>query len=103
MVTTPELGLQDARDEDQFLTAVQQGRIFISHNYAHFILLHHAWIRWSRAYPALPPHPGIIVAAQGPAWPAARLALTIHLLVEAGHPQPNDLWRLRRNGTWLRE
>ena len=48
-ITTRDLGLESASDEEQLLLAAQQGWIFVSHNEADFVLLDAAWQLWTAA------------------------------------------------------
>lgn len=60
-----DLGLEQADDNTQLLTAVRSARLLVTHNRRDFILLHEAWRRWPPALGlVLPPHPGILVLDQ---------------------------------------
>lgn len=49
-VTTRDRLLTRASDPVQLLTAAQDNAIFVTHNRTDFVLLHNAWLEWSRAW-----------------------------------------------------
>jgi len=64
-VTARDLGLEEASDDEQLLTAAQHDRIFVTHNESDFILLHDAWQRWSATWGVPAQHAGILIIPQG--------------------------------------
>jgi hypothetical protein len=65
VLATREPGGERWTDDALILFAVQQRRVFLTHNRSDFRLLHDAWVTWSAAFGmALPPHPGILVLDQ---------------------------------------
>jgi hypothetical protein len=57
--TVDDSELREAKDHEQLLHAFQSDRLFVTHNSKDFVLLHHAWTRWSAAWNVNPPrmHP----------------------------------------------
>jgi predicted nuclease of predicted toxin-antitoxin system len=50
VVTTAEVGLLEASDEEQLVYAVSQQRALVTHNIKHFPGVHAAWIEASRVH-----------------------------------------------------
>jgi hypothetical protein len=55
IVTTPDVGLLEASDEEQLVYAASQHRALVTHNIAHFPSMHVAWVEAGRE------HWGVIV------------------------------------------
>ena len=99
-LTARDAGLEQAGDDEQLLTAAQQGRILLIHNRRHYALLHDAWRRWPAAWRvAAPPHAGILVLDSGD---EAALAAAVDTLLTATPPVPltNTLYWWRSPGGW---
>ena len=103
VVTARELGLEDAADDVHLLAAIQDGRIFVTHNRADFVLLHYAWRRWTRVWRLTQPHSGILVVPQPPHLPPAEVANELNH-IQAGVSLVDELyeyeWQTRR--AWVR-
>lgn len=70
--TVDTLGLAAAKDNELLLRAAQDQRIFITHNWKDFLLLHSAWQEWSAAWGVSPQHAGILVIPMPPRWDSER-------------------------------
>ena len=104
VVTTRQLGLTRAGDEEQLLTAAQQQRVFVTHSGDDFLLLHRAWRLCSRSCLPTPPpeHAGILVIPQAPRLGHHVAARALDGLVKAGVPLANELYRWRHGSSWTR-
>lgn len=100
-VTTEELGLRRATDDQQLLVASQQGRVMVTHNRKDFVLLHDAWRRWAAAWGFLtaPAHPGILVLDHRP---ESELAAAVSAFLAAISPVPTTtaLYWWRHTSGW---
>lgn len=47
--TAREIGLAAVRDDEHLPRSASERRTLVTHNAGDFILLHDAWLRWSRA------------------------------------------------------
>jgi hypothetical protein len=61
VVTVRELGTTRQGDEQHVLAAMQQGRLLVSLNRNHYMLLHLAWQAWSQAWGSPSRHRGILL------------------------------------------
>ena len=101
-VTFRGIRQQEARDDDQLLTAAQRLWILVTHNWKHFPLLHDAWRNWGRAWrvdPA-PRHRGILIL------PHAAPALSVQRLndlLRSNQPLDNELYRWFPSRGWVRQ
>jgi hypothetical protein len=101
-----------ATDDVQFLEAVRRRRVLVTSNREDFLLLHHAWTHWTRAWAAdrapvdaegarrralrpdpgssvwTAPHPGVLVVPNNPQWRAPRLAALLDGFFRAVPPLP---------------
>lgn len=64
-VYAADIGMSEYKDEEHLLTASLTARILVTHNAADFVLLHDAWMRWSRKWRVHRPHSGILVLPNG--------------------------------------
>lgn len=104
VLTTREHGQSRATDDQQLLTATELGRILVSHNARDFILVHHAWRLWPRAFGvAWSQHPGIVVLPQPPTLSVDRAAIELDKFVRSGRRIGNALYHYRVTGGWRRE
>jgi hypothetical protein len=98
-VTARGLGLEEASDDEQLLTAAQHNRIFITHNESDFILLYDAWQRWASAWGVPAAHAGILIVPQGRRygidWDARQISQEVLLCHRICSPLSNAL--LQRN------
>jgi hypothetical protein len=101
--TAQELGLAQATDDEQLLTAAQQGRIFLTHNRKDYVLLNDAWSRWPRAWgvPA-PAHAGILVLDHRPE-PELATAVDAFLTTTPAVPLASALYWWRYRAGWHRQ
>ena len=99
-VTAKDRLLTRASDPVQLLTAAQDNAIFVTHNRTDFVLLHNAWLEWSRAWGVAQNHAGILVMEQVE---FEILAEAIKELLDRQTSFPNELhgWRRRRGWTRL--
>jgi len=96
-----EMGLAQATDDSQLLTAAQQGQIFLTHNRKDYVLLNDAWSRWPRAWGvSAPQHAGILVLDQRP---ELELATAVEALLTTMPPAQlaNALYWWRYRVGWL--
>ncbi len=100
IVTTGDLRLDRAEDSVQLLTAAEQGRPFITHNWRDFKLLHYAWRDWSAAWSVVRSHPGILVIPQRPHWSDTRAADEVTRFLGLGQPLENTLYRWQPASDW---
>jgi hypothetical protein len=62
VLVTRDIGGARWTDDTLLLSAVRNGRIFLTHNRGDFRMLHDAWVTWPAAFGlAFPPHPGVLV------------------------------------------
>ena len=101
MVTTEELGLDAATDDVHLLAAAQAGRILLTHNKKDFLLLHHAWRGWTRAWGIDPSHAGIVVPLQD--WLPEREIEEIDASLRSAEAFTNEFVAWERDArTWVR-
>jgi predicted nuclease of predicted toxin-antitoxin system len=60
--TAQDEGRKSAGDDEQFLYAVRQAWVLVTHNRDDFRLLHDAWLRWG----CQPTHAGILTMSHAP-------------------------------------
>lgn len=96
--TTRELRTETASDAEHLALAYQNGWIFVTHNIAHFALLHDAWLRWSELWGVTVSHPGILALATGPS--PEHLAALIAERVNAVPAMEGQLWIWRSDHGW---
>lgn len=99
-VTTRSLHRGHTRDEQQLLFAAQQGWIVVTHNAKDFILLHDAWQLWANAWQVPAQHAGIMIPPHGSTWPATKIALELHRLLQIGQMITNQLFEWYQT-TWV--
>jgi hypothetical protein len=99
---TTDLGLQQASDDVQLLTAAERGWLFITHNRNDFTLLRRAWRRWSSAWGVepRPRHHGILILPQGVAHPD--VAREVHRFLRRRLPLANELYDWNPPNDWVR-
>jgi hypothetical protein len=95
--TTRALGVSAAGDQMHLRTAAEQGRILVTHNKGHFLLLHAAWIDWSMPYA----HAGILIMKQQKLL-APQMALAIDRFIKSGQPLANQAYEWTVSGRWIR-
>ena len=111
-MTTRDLQFRRATDDEQLLVAAEATRVFVTHNERHFVLLHDAWQRWSKAWDVERKHGGIIIVPQGHKyglhWSSEVISREILTIVSRGQPLSNELvlrkaagWLRRGQGQWL--
>ena len=92
-----DAGIARAPDDEVLLAAVDRGHILITCNSKDFILLHHAWLHWPRAWgiQTAPPHTGILTLPQLRRTEYDQVAGAIDQLVAGRSYLPNELhaWR----------
>jgi hypothetical protein len=108
VVTLRELGLDRADDDEVLLRAATDERTLLTGNIGDFVLLHRAWLRWSRLWGVSAGHAGIVIVPQDQGWDDTRIVGEIELVIgspdarEPAHPLRNALWRWRPSGGWHR-
>jgi hypothetical protein len=104
-MTVGALGLAMARDNQLLLRAAQDHRIFITHNWKDFRLLHDAWREWSAAWGVTGTHAGILVIPTRPVWDPPRAADEIDQFVtaiqNASRSLANHLYRWEPTRNWV--
>jgi hypothetical protein len=65
ITTAQELGLAQAMDGQQLLTAARRGWLLVTHDKTHYEVLHDAWFRWGEAWGAPQSHSGIVILPHG--------------------------------------
>jgi hypothetical protein len=101
-VTSDELGLGDAIDSYQVLTAAHNGWVLMSHNRKDFRLLHNAWLLWRDAWgvSASVAHGGILIL------PHDRASDTVQRLDLFATSRPGSLadqiYEYRTSRGWVR-
>ncbi len=110
VMTTNEAGLLDADDDIHLLAAADADRILVTHNGRDFRLLHHAWVRWARAWGVSRAHAGILIIPQPPYWKFRMAVGAIVVFMNniddevGGAPLANELYEyLRDDQEWQRE
>ena len=104
--TTEALGLDQASDGRQLLTAAEHGWILLTHNGTDFIVLHDAWRFWTARWGIALDHAGVIVlprSVHGRTWVAAYAAEQVNELVRSGQFAAGALFTWSRvDGLWGR-
>jgi hypothetical protein len=88
-LSTRRAGNARAWDDEQLLFTSREERIFVTHNYRDYELLHSAWLRWSVAWGVAQQHPGILVIPQPPELSPLQAAHELSNFVSAGRPVRN--------------
>jgi hypothetical protein len=65
ITTANELGLAEAMDGMQLLTAARRGWLLVTHDQTHYHVLHDAWFRWGAAWGVPRSHGGIVILPHG--------------------------------------
>ena len=101
-LTTTEAGNKGYKDPRQLAFASREGRVLIAANRFDFIMLHEAWLRWSRDWEAesLAVHAGILIVPSGSGKLAERLADEVDRLLSSGIDVRNRLFRWRADAGW---
>lgn len=90
-------------DYDVLRIAARERRILVTHNAKHFVLLHHAWLRWSHDWGVSPVHSGILVPYQGLALSPGEIVFHLDELLASGWTLTNELYLYTGpDGGWLR-
>lgn len=100
VVTTPEVGMDDAGDERQLLLAAARGWVFITHNIKDYYLVHDAWLLWSDAWGVSPVHAGILIIPDAPA--GLPMLREIDAFLAQGLPLRNELYEWKLDGGFRR-
>jgi len=87
------IGLRAGSDAEQLLRAAEEGWILISHNREDYMLLHEAWLRWSRSWGVTAAHAGILVIPQPRDFPPDQATRELSRFVGSGRPLANELYR----------
>jgi len=96
-------GQARATDPQQLLTSVALNRILVTHNARDFLLIHHAWRLWPRAYDvSWPHHSGILAIPQPPRLAIERAGEDIDRIGQAGQSLADELYRWVGPGQWTR-
>ena len=85
-LTTTEAGNKGFKDPRQLAFAARSGRVLITANRFDFVMLHEAWLRWSKEWDAeaRAVHPGILVVPSGSGRLAEQLADEVDRLLSTG-------------------
>lgn len=73
-----------ADDPSQLLVAGRLGRALVTNNTSDYLLLHHAWLRWTAEWRPnpMPRHAGIILMHTAPGFDYVRTAQVLAVLAE---------------------
>lgn len=96
VVHSQEIGMKYEPDDAQLFVAAQDNRVLVTKNRDDFVLLHHAWQRWSAGWGVNPAHAGILIIAADWSYPDA--AQGIHDFVQRRDFAANQLFEWR--GQW---
>ena len=99
VATTRDIGQEDARDDEQLMTASVNGWVLVSHNRQDFIDLHFAWLHWSRVWSVPAVHAGIVIIPQQ-VWTLRRAAEVVDRFLARHHDLRNTLHICDREGHW---
>jgi hypothetical protein len=97
---TDDLGLTQASDGRQLLTAAEHDWVLVTHNRRDFIVLHDAWRCWTAAWRVQLDHAGIVVvprSVRGETWLPVTIAQRLNELVGSDEFSAGQLF------TWSRE
>jgi len=94
--TAYEVGLAAADDDVHLFHAAQERRMLLTHNAADFLLLHKAWLRWSRGWGYFALHGGIIACPQAPLWRPPDATDQVLLLLGRAGRMENQFWAYDR-------
>lgn len=104
-VTARDLGREGSTDDEHLFIASKDDRIFLTHGESDFILLHHAWQRWSEGWGVATHHGGILIAPQGRRyginWDAEEIAQAVIACIRQCSPVAERLFR-RKEAGWER-
>jgi len=96
VVHSQEIGMKYEPDDAQLFVAAQDNRVLVTKNRDDFVLLHHAWQRWSAGWGVNPAHAGILIIAAD--WPYPDAAQGMHDFVQRRDFAANQLFEWR--GQW---
>jgi len=91
--------MERAGDDAHLFLASQSGWTLITHNAKDFILLHEAWLRWSKGWEVSAQHSGILILIP-PISPVAA-AQEIERLIQRDVPLVNQVYIWRRSTGWI--
>lgn len=97
VTTAQQLGLEQATEAKQFLTAVERGWVMVTHNESHYEELHDAWHRWSHAWGVPRGHYGVVIL---PAKPIAFVEPLLLGLLRQETDFANKLFHWRFSTGW---
>lgn len=95
-----EQGLERASDAAHLLHAATQHRVLLTHNERDFLLLHQAWMLWSRSWKIAPSHAGVIALPQQERWSPRRALDEIEMILTATQSIVNEFWRWKASRGW---
>jgi hypothetical protein len=101
-VTARQLGLHQAADAVQLLTAAEHGWILVTHNMRDYVMLHEAWLRWTSAWQVTAKHAGILSIPQSPLLALDRAVDELCAFITSGQSLPNEMYRLPPADAWHR-
>ena len=97
LVTVREPGTTRDGDERHVLAAAQAGRVLVSLNRKHYLLLHLAWQAWSSAWGTTSQHSGMLLLPH--AAPAETVKRIINLL-STDQPMAGCCYECDIHGRW---
>jgi hypothetical protein len=100
VVTTRDMGQDEATDDRQLLTAATNGWVLVTHNRDDFVLLHRAWHSWTAAWSILVAHSGILVLPQQ-RWNAVEQAEVLDRFLRSHESLLNEAYVCDRTERWL--
>jgi hypothetical protein len=97
------LDLRHIGDYDVLRIIARDRRILVTHNAEDFVLLHHAWRRWSRDWGIDPTHAGILVPLQRLGLRPNEIVFRLDELLATGWALTNELYLFTGlAGGWVR-
>jgi hypothetical protein len=102
VLTTAEAGAKGFKDPRQLAFAARADRVLITANRADFVMLHEAWLRWSRDWEAenRAVHAGILIVPSGSGKLADRLANELDRILVSDIDLRNRLFRWMAGAGW---
>jgi hypothetical protein len=99
VVTTRDIGQENATDDVQLLTAASNNWILVTHNRRDFLLLHRAWRNWAAALQLSLRHSGMLVIPQQ-TWLFAMEAAIVDRFIRTVPALANEMYICDRAGHW---
>lgn len=95
-----EQGLASASDAAHLLHAATHDRVLLTHNERDFLLLHQAWVLWSRSWNISPRHAGVLMLPQQKHWSPRHALREIETILMVTPSLVNEFWRWKASRGW---